>query len=418
MLLATALWTFLRALLFGSAAIALENLALRHQLVVLQRAVARPRLTRWDRILWVWLSRLWASWRSSLVIVQPATVLAWHRKGFQLYWRWKSRANPVGRPRLDPEIRRLIRRMARENPTWGRRRIQRRTRPSRLQRRRAHRREVHAPDVAADLPRRGAPFWRLTSTTSSPSTSSSSRPSPSACSSSSSSSAMTGANSSISTSPTIPRPSGRPSRSSRHSRMIRLPGSCSVIETRIYGEEFARRVKSMGIREVLTAPARPGRIPFVERVIGSIRRECLDHFLILNEAHLRRLLRGYLGYYNTARPHQSLDHNSPQPRVSGPRSGRDHRHPSGRRAPSPLPARGLIATVVKRTRAHSRPHHAACGGVTVDLLGLAGSRASPIPVTAPRRPAQVHAPHHASENREGQVDEVSNRDTQRTSLPK
>ena len=71
MLLATALWTFLRALLFGSAAIALENLALRHQLVVLQRAVARPRLTRWDRIFWVWLSRLWASWRSSLVIVQP-----------------------------------------------------------------------------------------------------------------------------------------------------------------------------------------------------------------------------------------------------------------------------------------------------------------------------------------------------------
>jgi hypothetical protein len=123
MLLATALWTFLRALLFGSAAIALENLALRHQLVVLQRAVARPRLTRCDRILWVWLSRLWASWRSSLVIVQPATVLAWHRKGFQLYWRWKARVASVGRPRLDPELRRLIRRMARENPTWGRRRI-------------------------------------------------------------------------------------------------------------------------------------------------------------------------------------------------------------------------------------------------------------------------------------------------------
>jgi hypothetical protein len=87
MLLATALWTFLHAWLFGSAAIALENLARRHQLVVLQRAVPRPRLTRWDRIFWVWLSRLWASWRSSLVIVQPATVLAWHRKGFQLYTR-------------------------------------------------------------------------------------------------------------------------------------------------------------------------------------------------------------------------------------------------------------------------------------------------------------------------------------------
>jgi len=119
-----ALSTFLRALLFGSTAIALENVALRHQLAVLQRSVRRPRLTRWDRIFWVWLSRCWAGWRSSLLIVQPATVLAWHRRGFQLYWRWKSRTSPVGRPRLDAEIRHLIRRMARENLTWGRRRFQ------------------------------------------------------------------------------------------------------------------------------------------------------------------------------------------------------------------------------------------------------------------------------------------------------
>jgi hypothetical protein len=116
MLLATALWTFPRAWLLGSAAIALENLALRHQLAILQRSVHRPRLLRWDRILWVWLSRVWTDWRASLVIVQPATVLAWHRRGFQLYWRWKARAASVGRLRLDPELRRLIRRMARENP--------------------------------------------------------------------------------------------------------------------------------------------------------------------------------------------------------------------------------------------------------------------------------------------------------------
>ncbi len=102
------LWTFFRALLFGSAAIALENLALRHQLAVLQRSVRRPRLSRWDRILWVWLSRVWTDWRASLVLVQPATVLAWHRQGFQIYWRWKSRRNPVGRPRLDGNIRHLI----------------------------------------------------------------------------------------------------------------------------------------------------------------------------------------------------------------------------------------------------------------------------------------------------------------------
>src|SRR2546428_49067 len=77
-----------------------------------------------DRILWWWLSRLWAGWRSSLVIVQPATVLAWPRQGFHLYWRWKSRRRSAGRPPIDLEIRTLIRRMARENPTWGRRRIQ------------------------------------------------------------------------------------------------------------------------------------------------------------------------------------------------------------------------------------------------------------------------------------------------------
>jgi putative transposase len=123
MILVIGLWTFCRAVLFGSAAIALENLALRHQLLVLQRSVVRPRLSRWDRVFWVWLSRVWASWRSSLVIVQPATVLSWHRRGFRLYWRWKSRPNPGGRPKLDAELRHLIHRMARDNPTWGRRRI-------------------------------------------------------------------------------------------------------------------------------------------------------------------------------------------------------------------------------------------------------------------------------------------------------
>jgi putative transposase len=124
MLFVIGLWTFLRALLFGPATIALENLAPRHQLRVLQRSVSRPRLAQWDRIFWVWLSSHWASWRSSLLIVQPATVLAWHRKGFQLYWRWNSRPSPVGRPKLNAEIRHLIHRMARDNPTWGRRRIQ------------------------------------------------------------------------------------------------------------------------------------------------------------------------------------------------------------------------------------------------------------------------------------------------------
>src|SRR5262249_11681730 len=120
------LWTFLRALVVGAAAVSLENVALRSQLAVLQRSVPRPKVYQWewDRLFWVWLSRLWTGWRSTLVIVQPATVPAWHRRGFQLYWRWKSRSRPGGRPPIAQVIRNLIRRMAIENPTWGRRRIQ------------------------------------------------------------------------------------------------------------------------------------------------------------------------------------------------------------------------------------------------------------------------------------------------------
>jgi hypothetical protein len=123
MILVLGVWAFGRALLVTSAAVALEDVVLRHQLAVLQRSVGRPRLRCRDRIFWVGLSRLWAGWRSSLVIVQPATVLAWHRQGFQLYWRWKSRARSAGRPPIDVEIRTLIGRMASENPTWGRRRL-------------------------------------------------------------------------------------------------------------------------------------------------------------------------------------------------------------------------------------------------------------------------------------------------------
>ena len=322
MILILGLWAFLRALFTGAAVVALENLALRHQLAVLQRSVPRPRLSRCDRLLWVWLSRLWAGWRTTLVIVRPATVLAWHRRGFQLYWRWKSRPNPVGRPRLDAELRTLIRRMARENPTWGRRRIQaelallgyevaeltvakymRRTspRPSPTWRAflTAHARELVAVDffvvptltfrllfvfVVLRHDRRELLHLHLTD-----------HPS-----------AVWTARQLVEAFPedTAPR---------------------FLLRDRdgIYGQDFSRRIERMGIREVRIAPHAPWQNPFVERVIGSLRRECLDHFLILGEAHLRRLLRAYGAYYNTTRPHQSLNNNSPQPReVQVPALGR------------------------------------------------------------------------------------------------
>jgi len=108
----------LRAFLLPRAALAAEVVALRHQLGILQRSVKRPRIRQRDRIFWVWLSRLWADWQSSLMIVKPETVIRWHRDGFKLYWRWKSRKK-LGRPQIDAEIRRLIWRMSRENATWG-----------------------------------------------------------------------------------------------------------------------------------------------------------------------------------------------------------------------------------------------------------------------------------------------------------
>ena len=182
MIFVLGIWAFVRALLVSSAAVSLENVALRHQLAILQRSVRRPRFRRRDRIFWLWLARLWAGWRASLVIVQPATVLAWHRQGFQLYWRWKSRRRTAGRPPLDLALRTLIRRMARENPTWGRRRIQAELRFLGYQ---------VAELTATKYMRRPSPrppstwraFLRHTSARLSLSTSSLSPPSPSSCSS-------------------------------------------------------------------------------------------------------------------------------------------------------------------------------------------------------------------------------------------
>jgi putative transposase len=319
MVLVLGFWTFLRAVFFGSAAVALENVALRHQLLVLQRSVGRPRLARWDRVFWLWLSRVWVSWRSSLVIVQPATVLAWHRRGFQLYWRWKSRAPSVGRPRLDPELRRLIRRMARENPTWGRRRIR-----AELALLGYHVAELTVAKYMRRTSRRPSPTWR----------------------------AFLAAHLRDMVAVdffVVPTLTFRllfvfvvlrhDRRELLHLHVTDHPTAVwtaqQIVEAfpedtapayllrdrdTIYGEVFSRRVTRMGMREVLTAPRAPWQNPFVERVIGSVRRECLDHFFVMNEAHLHRLLRRYLGYYNLSRPHQALGNNSPHPRNVQPPS--------------------------------------------------------------------------------------------------
>jgi hypothetical protein len=117
-----ALLSVLRTLLWPRAALHAEVLALRHQLFVLKRQYAgrRVHFQASDRLLWSWLSRLWPGWRQGLLLVRPDTVVRWHRQGFRLYWRWKSRSRCPGRSPIEAEIRDLILEMHRANPTWGR----------------------------------------------------------------------------------------------------------------------------------------------------------------------------------------------------------------------------------------------------------------------------------------------------------
>jgi putative transposase len=117
----TAMLAYLRAYLVSHHSLALEATALRQQLSVYKHKQPRPKLERFDRLFWVVLRRLWTQWSEALIIVKPDTVVSWHRAGFRLFWRWRSRQ--AGRPKVAEEIRQLIRRMRTENPTWGAPRI-------------------------------------------------------------------------------------------------------------------------------------------------------------------------------------------------------------------------------------------------------------------------------------------------------
>ena len=302
--------------------LALENLALRHQLAVLQRQAPKPKLLLTDRLLWVGLLRFWPDWRQALLLVQPQTVIAWHRLGFRLFWRWKSRARG-GRPFVDGDLIALIRQMWQANPTWGSPRIQaelaklgirisdstvRKYRPNHRRPRSAqtwktflhnHAKELVAIDfftvptatlrvlyvflVLAHERRRVLHF----NITNSPS-------------------AAWTAQQVVEAFPftTPPR------------YLLRDRDG-------IYGTDFVRRVKGLGLEQKLIAPRSPWQNPMVERLIGSLRRECLDHVILLNQEHLRRVLTDYLSYYHRHRTHRSLEQDCPEPRaVEPPGQGR------------------------------------------------------------------------------------------------
>jgi putative transposase len=315
----TAVALFLRAMLTAKIHLAVENLALRQQLAVCRQSVKRPKLRPRDRVFWVLLSRLWPNWRSALAIVQPETVVKWHRKGFRLFWTWKSRRGKPGRPPIEREIRDLIRRMSRENPTWGAPRIlselallghnvaeatvakymhRPRKPPSQTWRTFL---DNHVKDIAAcdffTIPtvtfrilyvfvvlrhdRRQIVHFNIT---------------------------------------TNPHAEWTAQQIVQAFPYEEAPRFLIRDRDGIYGDYFINRIKTMGIEEVPTAPHSPWQNPYCERVIGSIRRECLDHMIVLNERHLHRILTGYFDYYHKSRAHLSLDRNSPTPREVEPPS--------------------------------------------------------------------------------------------------
>ncbi len=306
-------WDLLRLLVAGRAALVAENLALRQQLAVMQRAVPRPKLRRRDRIFWVWLSSLWTGWRSALIIVQPNTVVRWHRQGFRLYWRWKSRRRGDGRPAIPRDVRDLIRRMAQANPLWGAPRIHGELLKLGI--------ELSQAAVAKYMPRRRkppSPTWRAFLDN------------------------HIGQLVAVDFF-TLPTATFRilfvfvvlahDRRRVLHFNVTEHPTAIwtgqqireafpwdtaprFLLRDRdgIFGGDFGRVVDSMGIEQVPTAARSPWQNPYCERLIGSIRRECLDHVIVLDEQHLRRVLQRYFGYYHRSRTHLSLAKDAPEPR--------------------------------------------------------------------------------------------------------
>jgi transposase InsO family protein len=260
---------------------------------------------------------LWRDWRSALVIVKPETVVAWHRAGFRLFWTWKVRHGQPGRPVISREIRDLIRKMCRENPGWGAPRIHGELLKLGI--------DVGESSVSKYMVRSRRPpsqTWRtflenhgkqLVSID-------------------------------FFTVPTIrfqvlyvflvlahdrrrilhfnvtahPTAQWTGQQLREAFPFDQLPRYLLRDRDAIFGNEFRAQVESMDIHEVLSAPRSPWQRAYVERVIGSIRRECLDQVIVLHETSLRRILGSYVDYYHRSRTHLSLRKDSPEPRSIQP----------------------------------------------------------------------------------------------------
>ena len=315
-----ALWASLWASFRSRAALQLEIVALRHQLAVLQRSVKRPRLNAADRLFWAWLSRFWSQWRTALIIVNPTTVIAWHRKGFRLFWTWKVRREQRGRPTVPKDVRDLIRNMSRENPLWGAPRIHGELLKLGI--------EIGETSVSKYLLRRNKPPSQTWST-------------------------LDNHIKSLVSVDFFAVPTIRfqilylflvlahDRRRIVHFGVTAHPTAAWTAQQLreafpwdtapryllrdrdgIFGSDFVEQVKAMGIKQVLSTPRSPWQRAYVERVIGSIRREYLDHVIVFDAGSLTRHQNSFLRYYHKSRTHLGLAKDAPGPRaIQGPELG-------------------------------------------------------------------------------------------------
>ena len=301
--------------------LALEVIALRHQITVLRRQTRKPKLRPGDRFIWTLLKRGWPDWKTALMIFQPETVIGWQRAGFRIFWRWKSR-HPMGRPGKDRELIQLIRRMWSVNPTWGSPRIRDELAKLGLQASTATIRKYRP--TSRRRPSQG--WWTFLRNH-----------------------AGTMAAVDFFVVPTVTFRLlyvfiviTHERRKIVHFNITQIPTAAwtaqQVINAfpydtapkyllrdrdSIYGSVFVQRVKGMGMKQKLISPRSPWQSPYIERLIGSVRRECLDHVIVLNEGQLRQVLTSYFQYYHEVRPHRSLEHDSPIPRpLQSPERGK------------------------------------------------------------------------------------------------
>ena len=309
-----ALLLALRAAFRRRRHLVLENVALRHQLAVLRRQLKRPHLQDRDRRFWLILRQVHSGWRDCLHLIQPETVLGWHRKGWRAYWRRKSRTKKRGRPPIPFKLIHLIRRLARENPTWGAPHIRNELL---LLGHDIGEMTVSRYMVRGRDPRRGQ-HWRTFLKNHMPEIA--------ACD--------------FFIVPTItfrklfvlvilshdrrlirhvavtPHPTSEWTARQLYEAFPYDTAPRMLIHDRdpLFEGDFRRAVEVIGIRNLKLAPRSPWLNGYCERVIRSIRNDCTDHIVALSDCHLSRTLRHYVEYYNETRPHLSLDGNAPVPR--------------------------------------------------------------------------------------------------------